>query len=68
MIVRNGERIFVDTSIFYAVIDADDGHHDVCIELLQRAVAEQWCLVTSNFKKFSSHSILIPFSWSTFLN
>ena len=38
--------VFVDTSGFYAALDADDPHHAEALSLFGRADAEDWLLVT----------------------
>jgi predicted nucleic acid-binding protein len=41
--------VFVDTSGFYAVLDADDPFHSIATSAFQRAEREQWQLITSNY-------------------
>ena len=59
MAVKHRERVFVDTGAFYAAVDADDQHHRNCVKLLRTAVAEQWCLVTSNFVVAETHALIL---------
>jgi predicted nucleic acid-binding protein len=43
------KSVFVDTSRFYAVLDADDPFHPTAKALYQRAERESWQLVTTNY-------------------
>ena len=43
------KSVFVDTSGFYAVLDADDPFHTVARTGFERAEREQWQLVTTNY-------------------
>jgi uncharacterized protein len=43
------KSVFVDTSGFYAVLDADDPFHPVAKAEFVRAEQEQWRLVTTNY-------------------
>jgi predicted nucleic acid-binding protein len=43
------KSVFVDTSGFYAVLDADDPFHAVATAGFERAEQEQWQLVTTNY-------------------
>lgn len=41
--------VFVDTSGFYALLDRTDPFHAECASYFERAEAEGWSLVTSNY-------------------
>ena len=43
------KSVFVDTSGFYAVLDADDPFHATAKSAFERAEREQWRLVTTNY-------------------
>jgi predicted nucleic acid-binding protein len=43
------KSVFVDTSGFYAVLDADDPFHAVARIAFERAEREKWQLVTTNY-------------------
>jgi predicted nucleic acid-binding protein len=43
------KSVFVDTSGFYAVLDADDPFHTVARTGFERAEREEWQLVTTNY-------------------
>jgi hypothetical protein len=43
------KTVFVDTSGFYAALAGDDPYHRKAGELLRRAEAEGWRLITSNY-------------------
>jgi predicted nucleic acid-binding protein len=43
------KTVFVDTSGFYAALNADDPFHRRARDLLLRAEAEQWRLITTNY-------------------
>jgi len=57
--VKSRERVFVDTSAFYAAIDADDEHHSTCVKVFRTASAERWGLVTSNFVVAETHALIL---------
>ena len=43
------KAVFIDTSAFYAALNAEDPYHRKARELLLRAEAEGWRLITSNY-------------------
>jgi predicted nucleic acid-binding protein len=43
------KSVFVDTSGFYAVLDAEDPFHEVARTGFERAERERWQLVTTNY-------------------
>jgi len=43
------KSVFVDTSGFYAVLDADDPFHFAARSAFERAEREKWQLVTTNY-------------------
>ncbi len=43
------KTVFVDTSAFYAALDASDAYHRRAAGLLRQADTEGWRLVTSNY-------------------
>lgn len=42
-------RVFVDTSAFYALLDATDPYHPNALEAFRRAAADGWKLETTNY-------------------
>ncbi|MBI3929739.1 MAG: type II toxin-antitoxin system VapC family toxin [Armatimonadetes bacterium] len=43
------KEVFVDTSGFYAFLDADDRHHNESRDLFRQSQTEDWSLVTTNY-------------------
>ncbi len=43
------KTVFVDTSGFYACLDGTDGFHPQALAAFERAEAERWELVTTNY-------------------
>lgn len=43
------KTVFVDTSGFYAALNPDDSYHRKARDLMLRAEAEDWRLITSNY-------------------
>ncbi|MDY7041488.1 MAG: PIN domain-containing protein [Chloroflexota bacterium] len=42
-------RVFVDTSAFFAVLDADDGNHDAAKQVWEDLLTQEAVLVCSNY-------------------
>lgn len=51
-------EVFVDTSGFYAFLDADDGHHREARDYFQRSRTEGWSLVTTNYVVHEAWALL----------
>lgn len=43
------KAVFVDTSAFYAVLDADDPFHPAATDCFERAEREGWTLWTTSY-------------------
>lgn len=52
-------RVFVDTSGFYASFNRRDAHHGDAARLFRRANEEQWLLFTTNFVVAESHALIL---------
>lgn len=52
-------RVFVDTSGFYASLNRRDAHHRDAARLFQRAQREQWFLFATNFVLAESHALIL---------
>jgi predicted nucleic acid-binding protein len=52
-------RVFVDTSGFYAALNRRDAHHRDAARLFRRAQREQWFLFTTNFVLAESHALIL---------
>ena len=53
------DKVFVDTSAFHALLNRRDLHHEEAVEMLRRAAAERWVLVTSNFVVAEAHALIL---------
>ena len=53
------ETCFVDTSAFYALLDADDFHHEKCVSLFTDLARARARLLTSNHVLFESYSLIL---------
>jgi predicted nucleic acid-binding protein len=53
------ETCFVDTSAFYALIDADDFHHEECVALFTDLARSRARLLTSNHVVFETYSLIL---------
>lgn len=53
------ETCFVDSSAFYALLDADDLHHEDCIRLFADLGRARARLLTSNHVLFESYSLIL---------
>ena len=51
-------KVFVDTSAFYAVLDADDLHHEAAHEAWSRLLGNVVSLHTSNYILVETHALL----------
>lgn len=51
--------IFVDTSVFYAFADQDDGDHQTVSDLLEKFQNQRITLVTSNFIIAETHALML---------
>lgn len=56
---------FVDTSAFYALIDADDYHHKDCVGLFTLLARSRARLLTSNHVLFETYSLILNRSGAT---
>jgi predicted nucleic acid-binding protein len=52
-------RVFVDTSVYYAIADQDDASHATAAATMRRLSAERRRLVTTNAVLFETHSLLV---------
>jgi predicted nucleic acid-binding protein len=52
-------EVFVDTSAFYAALNRKDRNHRVGVGFFERAFAEEWRLVTSNFVVAETHALIL---------
>jgi predicted nucleic acid-binding protein len=52
-------RVFVDTSGFYASLNRRDAHHRDAARLFNRAQRDQWFLCTTNFVLAESHALIL---------
>jgi predicted nucleic acid-binding protein len=52
-------RVFVDTSGFYAALNRRDAHHRDAARLLEQARREHWFLFTTNFVLAESHALVL---------
>ncbi|MBI2998263.1 MAG: PIN domain-containing protein [Deltaproteobacteria bacterium] len=53
------KAVFVDTGAFYAAINQKDDNHREARVLFNRAVEEQWRLITSNFVVAETHALIL---------
>src|SRR5436190_1450105 len=54
-----GPLAFVDTSAFFALLDARDQYHGAAVAIQRRLVAEHYGLVTSNLILVETHALLL---------
>jgi uncharacterized protein len=52
-------RVFVDTSGFYASLNRRDAYHRDAARLFRRAQRERWFLFTTNFVLAESHALVL---------
>jgi predicted nucleic acid-binding protein len=52
------KSVFVDTSGFYAVLDANDPFHPIARNSFERAEQERWRLVTTNYVVHETWALL----------
>jgi predicted nucleic acid-binding protein len=52
-------RVFVDTSGFYAALSRRDARHREAARLLRQAQREYWFLCTTNFVLAESHALIL---------
>jgi len=52
------KTVFVDTSAFYAVLDARDPFHRKALDCFERAKSESWDLVTTNYVLHESWALV----------
>ena len=52
-------RVFVDTSGFYAALNRRDAHHRDAARLFRRAQRDRWFLCTTNFVLAESHALIL---------
>ena len=52
-------RVFVDTSGFYAALNRRDAHHRDAARLFRRAQRGHWFLCTTNFVLAESHALIL---------
>ena len=54
-----GRRVLIDTSAYYALVDATDGHHAGARAMAGRLAAERWRLFTTNFILAETHALVL---------
>lgn len=54
-----GRRTFVDTSAYFALLDADDANHTQARTISQRLIAEGSHLFTTSFVLAETHALLL---------
>jgi predicted nucleic acid-binding protein len=52
-------RAFVDTSAYFALLDADDANHAQARTISTRLTAERWRLFTTSFVLAETHALLL---------
>jgi predicted nucleic acid-binding protein len=52
-------RTFVDTSAYFALLDADDANHTQARTISHRLIAEGWRLFTTSFVLAETHALLV---------
>src|SRR5574341_2434741 len=52
-------RVFVDSSVYLALLDRDDKHHSEATELLQELAAERYRQFTTNVLLIESHALIL---------
>lgn len=52
-------EVFVDTGAFYAALNRKDRNHRAAVGLFDRALAEEWRLITSNFVVAETHALVL---------
>jgi len=52
-------RTFVDTSAYFALLDADDANHAQALAIRDRVIAEGWRLFTTSFVLAETHALLL---------
>jgi predicted nucleic acid-binding protein len=52
-------RAFVDTSAYFALLDADDANHAQARTISTRLIAERWRLFTTSFVLAETHALLL---------
>jgi uncharacterized protein len=52
-------RALVDTSAYFALLDADDANHAQALAIRDRIIAEGWRLFTTSFILAETHALLL---------
>jgi uncharacterized protein len=52
-------RALVDTSAYFALLDADDANHAQALAIRDRLIAEGWRLFTTSFILAETHALLL---------
>jgi uncharacterized protein len=52
-------RTLVDTSAYFALLDADDANHAQALTIRDRLIAEDWRLFTTSFVLAETHALLL---------
>lgn len=55
---KSMDKVLLDTSVIYALWDADDDHHRKAVSIRQRLISRKVNLVLPNFILAESHTIL----------
>jgi predicted nucleic acid-binding protein len=56
---KPGGPCFIDTSAFYALLDADDSHHSKAVGLFNQLARSRARLLTSNHVLFETYSLIL---------
>ena len=52
-------RTLIDTSAYFALLDADDANHQQARTIRERLIAEGWRLLTTSFVLAETHALLL---------
>lgn len=52
-------EVFVDTGAFYAALNRKDRNHRAAVGFFERALEEEWRLLTSNFVVAETHALIL---------
>src|SRR5262249_41357332 len=52
-------RTLVDTSAYFALLDADDANHAHALTIRDRLITERWRLFTTSFVLAETHALLL---------
>ena len=52
-------RVFVDSSAYFALTDADDARHTTALGIANQLVEQRWRLFTTNFVVAETHALVL---------